>query len=161
MISFSLQCSNGHRFDAWFSSSDAFDMQAERGLLSCPVCGDEAITRALMAPAVRPSRKAASVPVQPTEPPRGEATLLPPERPGSADNPDSERLRTMIRALREAVRENGTDVGAAFPEEARKIHYGETEERGIYGQASLEEAKSLVEEGIEILPIPSLPDDKN
>lgn len=162
MISLKLQCSNGHLFDGWFASSASFESQVERGLLTCPHCGDTTITRALMAPAIRPSRSAARHPSDEREiAPAGEVTILPPEPASGPVDPDVAKMRAMVKALRDAVRENGTDVGKAFPEEARKIHYGEAEERGIYGQATLDDAKALWDEGIEVVPLPSLPEDKN
>lgn len=178
MIKYRVICEQGHAFDAWFASSATFDDQAGRGNVACPTCGSTAVERALMAPAVRSSRRqeepAAKAPrpadAKPDtaaegdrQPPAGESGGTPAE----ADAPVRlARLEAMQKAYLEAVRQvrahivaNATDVGARFPEEARKIHYGESETRNIYGQASPEEARELVEEGIDVTPFPHLPED--
>lgn len=139
MISFNLHCDKEHAFEGWFSSNADFDAQVERKLVSCPLCGSHAISKALMAPAVAVSRDK-------------------PERPLAMD-PDRREMMGKLRQMVKTVRENSEDVGERFPEEARKIHHGETEARGIIGKASGEEAKALVEEGIEIAPLPELPED--
>jgi hypothetical protein len=139
MIQYALRCGSGHRFDAWFKSADAFDRQADQGLLSCPQCGSSEIEKALMAPAV--------------------AKTLDPSPVG----PVTERARmvAMMRALKSKIEAEADYVGAEFAEEARRIHYGEAEERGIYGEASRDEVVELIDEGIEIMPLPILPDDQN
>ncbi|UOM36069.1 DUF1178 family protein [Acuticoccus sp. I52.16.1] len=185
MIHYSLRCDDGHRFDGWFASSSAFETQHERGLLACPHCGSVAVQRALMAPAVvagrEPSRstETAPDPAAPSAPTGGGAGVAggggtnAPAQPArsepAAPSPSSialmderaHKLRTLIKAMHAAVKEVGTDVGRSFPEEARRIHYGEAEARGIYGQADAEEARALLEEGIDILPLPNLPDEQN
>lgn len=143
MIRFNLKCEKGHAFDAWFSSSGDFDSQAERGLVTCPHCGSAKVEKALMAPAVSHGTR------------RGE------ERPTLAmDSETTDRIRK-IKELVAAVRANSEDVGDRFAEEARKIHYGESDPRGIIGRADLEDAKALAEEGIAFAPLPSFPDDAN
>ena len=140
MIRFALACEHGHGFDAWFSSGASYDEQAEARAIVCPACGSYAVSKAPMAPAVLQGR----------------------ERP--ADSPaEGERTRTyaIVKGLREHLKKNADDVGRAFPEEARKIHYGETETRSIYGEATAEEAKALHEEGIPAVPLPKLPEEHN
>jgi hypothetical protein len=142
LIKYTLSCDGGHSFDGWFSSSADFDRQAELGLVSCPVCGSASVAKELMAPSVSTSRK------------KDEAKVL------MMDQARKEAV-AKIRELVTAIRENSDDVGEKFPEEARKIHYGEAEERGLIGKATADEARALLEEGIEIAPLPVLPDDVN
>lgn len=142
MIRFSLSCDTGHAFEGWFSNNAEFDRQKDSGLLSCPVCGSVAVSKLLMAPAVTTGRQK-------------EAT--------HAIAVDAAQ-RAALAKLREAVAEiraQSEDVGERFPEEARKIHYGEADARGIIGQASAVEVRALLDEGIEIAPLPTLPDDVN
>jgi hypothetical protein len=131
MIHYTLVCEEGHSFDGWFRDSEAFESQVERRLVACPFCASTTVSRGVMAPHVARSRE------------------------------DASRLQRMIRELREKVVEGTEDVGERFPEEARKIEDGEAERRPIRGRATFEEAKALLEEGIEILPIPELPSDGN
>jgi hypothetical protein len=142
MIRFALVCEHGHDFDAWFASGDAYDGQAEARAVICPDCGSSAVRKAPMAPAVKKRRKEQS---------RGPDPKL------------GERKKTyaFLKGLRAHVEANAENVGPAFPEEARKMHYGEVETRSIYGEASLEEARSLQEEGIPAVPLPVLPEDHN
>ncbi|GEO86355.1 MULTISPECIES: DUF1178 family protein [Alphaproteobacteria] len=142
MIRYSLSCEKGHDFEGWFSESADFDRQLAGGLLTCPVCGSLQVTKVLMAPSVSTARGKEAV----------HALAV------------SEAQKVAVATLKQAVasiRANSEDVGERFPEEARKIHYGETEARGIIGEASLAEVKALVDEGIEIAPLPVLPDDVN
>ncbi len=130
MIVYNLQCKNSHEFEGWFKDSAAFDAQQKSGKLVCPVCDSRKVEKAPMAPAVSGTKKAA---------------------------PSAEELRQMrqfVSGWRKFVTENSEYVGSRFPEEARKIHYGETEERRIYGEASVEEAMELIEEGVEVAPLP-------
>ncbi len=143
MIKFNLGCDNGHEFEIWFGSSQDFDNQKERKLLTCPHCGSSEVEKMLMAPSVTTGRKKDQM-----------------VQVANMQNAQKEIL-TKMRELRDKVIETGEDVGSKFPEEARKIHYGETEARGIYGQASMEEATELAEEGVEFLPLPELPEDQN
>jgi hypothetical protein len=171
MIHYALRCDDDHAFDGWFASSDAFDRQQKAGLLCCPVCGSPEVDRALMAPAVATRRgRERDDATRKTTPP-GDATPEPPS-PAQPETPPpganvmlrdhhAAELRAALKTLREAVEKHGVNVGRAFPEEARRIHYGEAEPRGIYGQADLEEARELIEEGISILPLPVLPDERN
>ena len=138
MIKYQLMCDKDHEFAGWFQSSDAFDAQVRRKLVDCPTCGSTKVRKALMAPSVATSRKKTEV---------STATR-------------AEMMKAM-RELRRKVEENAEYVGPRFAEEARRIHYKETEEKGIYGEASLDEAKELAEEGIDFLPLPVLPEDQN
>lgn len=130
MILYELRCPSDHRFEGWFRNSDAFEAQQTAYEIACPVCGDRQVDRALMAPAV--GRKANSL-------------------------PDPAQAITLLRTLRKVVEESHENVGDRFAEEARKIHYGETEQRGIYGQATEEEAEELADEGIEVGRLPWVP----
>lgn len=142
MIRYSLTCENAHEFEGWFAESGDFDRQVESGFLTCPVCNSAAITKLLMAPSVATARKKE-------------------ERQTLAMDAARKEAMTRLKEAVAAIKANAEDVGAKFPEEARKIHYGEADARGIIGQATLEEAQSLVEEGIEVAAIPVLPEDVN
>lgn len=173
MISFALACSKGHRFDAWFRGGSDYESQRAAGLLSCPVCGDGSIGKALMAPRVSTARskaKAAQEVHQAMQAAR--ATLAADSGEAGGGKPLAtlpgrlEDAPAPVKAYVEAVRklrreiEAGTeDVGARFAEEARRMHLGEAEERPIRGEASLEEAAALDEEGIDVFLIPALPED--
>lgn len=135
MIVYSLQCSKGHAFEGWFKDSASYDSQESDGKLVCPVCDTRKVRKAPMAPAL-PSAVG--------------------ERKDVAGNvPDELRkMRKFVTGLRKYVEENAEYVGERFPDEARKIHYGETEERHIYGEASLKEANELIEEGVDVAPLP-------
>ena len=141
MIRFALICDRGHDFDAWFGSGDSSDEQIEARAVTCPRCGSAKVKKAPMAPAVKRSNAAA-----PAE------TLGPSDR---------KKTYAFLKGLRAHLEANAEHVGPAFPEEARKMHYGESKARSIYGEASLEEAKALHEEGIPAVPLPLLPKDHN
>jgi len=141
LISFSLTCENAHEFEGWFRSNDDFETQKKRKLVGCPVCGSHKIEKALMAPAVSTSRKQ--------------------EKIALAVNAQQREALAQLKALSEKIRENSDYVGDKFAEEARKIHFGETEARGIYGEATPEEAKSLVDDGVDFMPLPVFPEDRN
>ena len=149
MICFSLHCGNDHTFEGWFRDGASFDRQAEEGSVACPTCGDSTVRKAMMAPAV--VRSAVRVVAAPAEAPVAAAPAPMPDHAKAAV------MMAMLRKMREHVEKNFENVGERFPEEARRIHYGEADEREIFGQASLEEAKELVEEGIAIRPLPDLP----
>jgi hypothetical protein len=168
MIHYDLRCAEGHTFDGWFASSAAFERQREESLLACPVCGSAAVDRALMAPALSKGREPAPAgPERTSGEPANETRdtgqeVIPPAQSGGTILDDrATQVRNAIRALRKAVETHGVDVGRAFPEEARRIHNGETEPRGIYGQAEPDEARALLDEGVPVLPIPTLPDERN
>ena len=144
MIRFALTCEDGHVFDAWFSSGDSYDEQTEAGVIVCPDCGSVEVRKAPMAPAVLRGRGQ-------TPAPENESLAL----------AAGKQTYAFLKGLRAHLEANADDVGKNFPEEARKIHYGEKEERNIYGEASAEEAKALHEEGIPALPLPKLPEEHN
>jgi hypothetical protein len=163
MISYSLCCERGHHFDSWFQDSAAYEKQVKRGLVSCPVCESTKIEKAIMAPRIARKRRG-EAPAPPSETP-AEAPATTPAAVQSAPMPlmsAAEReLRSKIKELHEHIAKNADHVGNKFPDEARKMHYGESKPRPIYGEASPKEAKELIEEGIDITPLPVLPDDRN
>lgn len=152
MIKYALACDKGHSFESWFADSAAYDKQAKRGLIACPQCGSAKVEKAIMAPRLSGTRKRA-VPQ--------EAVATPEKTPVAVMSPVEQELRAKLKELREHIVKNADNVGEKFPEEARKIHYGETEHRSIYGVASIDDAKELAEEGIDVHPIPVLPDERN
>ncbi|MBO9473520.1 DUF1178 family protein [Shimia sp. R10_1] len=148
MINYTLKCAEGHRFDSWFQSAEAFDKLKASGMVACAVCGDTQVEKAMMAPRVRPARKAASkAPEQ--EAPRAEAKPA----PGALSAPASPAEQA-LRDLRKHVEANSDYVGKDFASEARAMHEGSTPERAIYGEAKPEEAKALIEEGVPVAPLP-------
>jgi hypothetical protein len=147
MIRYDLICDQGHGFDSWFRDSATYDKQAKRHLVVCPVCDSPKVSKQLMAPGIpaKANRK--------TDEPARVFT-------GPAD-PSQQILVKMMRELRKQVEKNADYVGDRFAEEARRIHYNEVEKRGIYGEATSEDAKALIEEGIEVHPLPVLPEEGN
>ena len=141
MIRFSLICENAHEFEGWFRSNDDFETQRKRALVDCPHCGSMKVEKALMAPAVSTSRKQ--------------------EKIALAMGEQQRRVMAEMKAFAERMKSDADYVGERFAEEARKIHFGEADARGIYGAATLEEARSLAEDGVEFMPLPSFPDDRN
>jgi hypothetical protein len=133
VIVYSLSCSAGHEFEGWFSSGTAYDEQLAGGKLVCPVCESRHVSKAPMAPAL-----SGAVGKQKSEPPAHELR----------------RMRQFMTGLRKHVMETAENVGRDFPEEARKIHYGETEERPIYGEATVKDAMELLDEGVNVAPLP-------
>lgn len=146
MIKYSLICEQEHDFEGWFGSSEDYDKQRKRGFVECPQCGSKKISKALMAPGVSGTKKSNN---DPSKVLANVAPQLP------------EEVVTKIREIKQHIEKNSENVGDKFPEEARKIHYGESEARGIYGKATVEEAAGLAEEGVNVVPIPDLPEDKN
>jgi hypothetical protein len=171
MIRYALNCDQGHTFESWFQNSAAYDKQAKRSLVTCPVCGSAKIEKAIMAPrlanadAVAPEPPALPAPQAPVPISAMLPAAMPPAPPAKAQAammlPPERELRQKLKELRDHITKNASYVGPRFPEEARKIHYGETERRSIYGEASSDEAKELHDEGIEFHPLPILPDDQN
>jgi len=149
VIRYALCCEAGHTFESWFSNSTAFDRQAVRGLVTCPMCGSAKVEKAIMAPALGGSREA------PASAPEPEKT------PVAIVSKEEVELRKKLKELRDHIVKSVDYVGEKFPEEARRMHYGEIEHRSIYGEASPDAAKSLAEEGIEFHPLPRLPDERN
>jgi len=160
MIRYSLRCDHGHEFESWFQSSSAYEQQEKRKLVNCPACGSAKVERAIMAPQIvsRKGRKIAAP--EPAAAP-GPAT----EVTAPASTPllmaQERELRAKLKELRDHIVNNADNVGERFPTEARKMHYGDIEHRPIYGEASPDEARALIEEGVEVSPLPMLPEDRN
>lgn len=138
MILYQLKCSHDHQFEAWFRDSADFDSQAGQGIIACPFCADSRISKALMSPNL------------------------------NAKKPDKDKIsqaaakiRQQMNGLRKHVSDNADYVGRDFPEEARRIHYKEAEERGIYGEATSDDVRDLIDEGVEVFPLPPAPEDQN
>lgn len=148
MIRYKLQCHKRHEFEGWFKSIAAYDRQAKRGLVECPQCGSIKVEKAIMAPRLAKSKEeSAPIPVANPEAAKKAATR--------------QEMIDLMRKLRAEIEKNSDYVGPKFAEEARKIHYEEAESRGIHGEATPNEARELLEEGIEVYPLPALPEDKN
>jgi hypothetical protein len=137
LIVYSLHCEDGHAFEGWFGSSAAYDEQSASGKLTCPICDTRKISKAPMAPAVSGTKSKGTSPEE------------------------TRKLRQFATGIRKYVVENAEYVGPKFPEEARKIHYGESDDRHIYGEATLKEAKEMVEEGLDVAPLPPDPGEAN
>ena len=152
MICYALACEAGHGFESWFRSSDDFDAQAKRGLVACPVCNSVKVQKQVMAPRLARTDRA-EVPEAPA--------IADEAAPVALVDDKARALRALIGEFRKQLAANSEDVGSAFAEEARKIHYGESEERSIHGQATAKEAQALAEEGVGFLPLPMLPDERN
>jgi len=162
VIRYTLACKNGHSFESWFANADAFDKQAKRGLVACPACGSSKVEKSIMAPAVTGARKGRkSAKPEDSRAHAEQSTSSPAKTPVAIVSEQERELRTKLRELRDHLTKNADYVGQKFPEEARKMHYGEIEHRSIYGEASPDDAKALHEEGIEFHPLPVLPDDRN
>jgi len=178
MIRYALNCERGHAFESWFQNSAAYDKQAKRALVTCPACGSAKVEKAIMAPRLARGDAVAPAPPVPLPAPSAPPTAapaapappaqtppLPPVTAGKSPvaimSPMERELRQKLKELREHVTKNANYVGQRFPEEARKMHYGEIEHRSIYGEASPDDAKALHEEGIEFHPLPILPDEFN
>ena len=161
MIRYNLRCERGHTFESWFQSSSAYEVQEKRKLVNCPACGSAKVERAIMAPQIVSKKgresaapaPAASTDVASTEvAAQGSTPLL---------MAQERELRAKIKELRDHIVKNADNVGDRFPNEARKMHYGDIEHRPIYGEASPDEARALIDEGVEVSPLPVLPDDRN
>jgi hypothetical protein len=160
MIRYTLRCRQDHSFESWFQDSAAYDSQAKRKLVTCPVCGSAEVEKAIMAPRIVSKKGREKAPAR-----------APTETPAPAETPATEstslmmaqerELRAKIKELRDHIVKNADNVGERFPNEARAMHYGDKEHRPIYGEASPEEARALVDEGVEVSPLPTLPEDRN
>jgi hypothetical protein len=137
MIRFSLRCEQDHEFEGWFRNNDDFDTQVEKQLVSCPLCNSHKVDKALMAPSVATSRRQEKIAIA------------------------MSKMANELREMAKKVKENSDYVGSDFAEEARKIHFGEAEQRGIYGEATPDEVESLVDDGVDVMPLPVFPDDHN
>jgi len=141
VIHYSLVCDNDHKFEAWFRNAEAYDEQSSRGIVTCPICSSEKVGKGLMAPSVS----------------RANSDKV----PLSIGHPHQSQLREALRALRNKVTAEADYVGDKFADEARKIHFKEIDPRGIYGEATREEVASLIEEGVDFMPLPSIPEEHN
>jgi hypothetical protein len=157
MIRYTLNCDQGHTFESWFANSAAYDKQAKRSLIACPVCNSTKVEKAIMAPRLARKDKSSAINVtNETEAPGPAANA-----PVAMMSPQEQEFRAKLKELRDHLVANADNVGKKFPEVARKMHYGEIEHRSIYGEASPQDAKELSEEGIEFHPLPALPDERN
>lgn len=183
MIRYALVCTKRHEFESWFANSAAYDRQQKRGLVTCPVCGSAKVNKALMTPRLAPSTRSVQMPAAPpaaaaqaeaspampgasatgvaAAPAPTAASEPVPAAPVAMLSPQEQEVRKKLKELRDHLVKNAENVGQRFPEEARKMHYGETDHRSIYGIASPEDAKALSDEGIEFSPLPVLPDERN
>jgi hypothetical protein len=159
MILYRLRCSKGHEFESWFKDSKSYERQEKKSLIGCAVCGDAKVTRALMAPRLgtKGNKKTAAMTSEaPAAPPAPAPTPQQQQMAALAKHMPKEMRETLLK-LREQVEKNCEHVGPKFAEEARKIHYGESDKRGIYGETSDEEAEALADEGIEFGRLPWVP----
>ena len=167
MIRYALVCERGHHFESWFQDSAAYDKQVKRGLVNCPQCGSARVEKAIMAPRLsttaKKRRTSVEAPAPAAETPATPAAPAPVATPAPVAmiSPQEQEFRTKLKELRDHLTRNADNVGPKFPEEARKMHYGEIDHRSIYGEASPQDAKDLHEEGIEFHPLPVLPDERN
>ena len=155
MIRYALRCTDGHAFDSWFQSADAFDTLRGRGLVECPDCGSTEVTKALMAPRVTTARTKADAPA----PERAAGVPVPP-KPDAPVTMMRPALAAMAR-LRKRIEESSDWVGRSFAKEARAIHEGDAPDRPIWGEATAEEAKAMIEDGLPVAPLPFGPRTKS
>lgn len=160
MIRYRLQCEKGHSFEGWFQGSEAFDRQVKRKQVTCVRCGSHKVSKALMAPNVVTSERKAKR-KQPVEAALPAPATSSDAAPAAAIGPEQRELIRRMRKLRDEMLAKSEYVGPKFAEEARRIHAKESEARGIHGEANLEDVRSLVEDGIDVFPVPVLPDDLN
>ncbi|WP_029353558.1 DUF1178 family protein [Bosea sp. 117] len=155
MILYQLRCAADHEFESWFRDSSAYDAQRKQKLVTCPLCGSPEVEKAIMAPALgRGTRKAEEpAPAAPAEEAAPAKVALMSEK--------EQALREMLKAVRQHVEANADYVGDEFASLARQMHEGDVEKRSIYGEASPDEVRALVEDEIEVHPLPSLPDERN
>ncbi|MGH7056540.1 MAG: DUF1178 family protein, partial [Acetobacteraceae bacterium] len=157
MIHYQIRCSRGHEFDGWFKDSRGFDCQVESGFVECPVCRGTDVARALMAPALpraaaAPTNEKEAQAAEPTPKPAPEPLTHAPMAVTGSGMPD--QMRAVFQRIRSEVEKNCDYVGPSFTEEARRMHRGESKRRGIYGEATPEQAESLSDEGISVARIP-------
>ena len=173
MIKYALICDQGHTFESWFSNAEGYDTQVKRGFVECPTCQTKQVSKAMMAPSVSTSRRkeairaqtaamaAAATQAQAASAPPAPAVATEPSQPVALLDEGQQALRAMVRELHEKLTENSTDVGDRFTTEARDMQSGEAPMRAIHGRATLDEAKALIEEGVPVMPLPTLPDEWN
>ncbi|MFA3917513.1 DUF1178 family protein [Ruegeria hyattellae] len=151
MIQYALKCSHGHGFDSWFQSAAAYDKLRAAGMVACAICGDQHVEKAVMTPRVRPARNAVDVP---NSPPKPQSEAVPLNVPRNA-------AEKALAELRKRVEDTSDYVGREFASEARKMHLGDAPARAIYGEAKLDEARALVEDGVPVAPLPFVPNRKS
>ena len=178
MIKYALICDQGHTFESWFSNAEGYETQVKRGFVECPTCQTKQVSKAMMAPSVSTSRRKEAIRAQTAAmtaaamqaQAHSAAAASAPPAPAAAPEPaqplalldeGQQALRAMVRELHEKLTENSTDVGDRFTTEARDMQSGDTPLRPIHGRAPLEEAKALIEEGVPVMPLPTLPDEWN
>jgi len=157
MIRYALQCERGHAFESWFKNSSAYESQVKRKLVSCPACGTAKVEKAIMAPRIVGKKAAES----PENPPAAPADVVAAPASTPLLMAQERELRAKLKELRDHIVKSADNVGERFPNEARKMHYGDIEHRPIYGEASPDEARALIDEGVEVTPLPVLPEDRN
>jgi len=155
MIRYMLKCDQDHQFESWFRSADAFDTLCAQAQVSCPICGSEKVTKAMMAPRVSTTRVTGDTPSAQPDPAPAQITSH--TAPLAPDHPTPEQIERAMAKLRAEVEQNSDYVGVEFADEARKIHTGDAPARAIYGEANFEDTKALLEDGVPILPLPFLP----
>jgi hypothetical protein len=155
MIRYALVCTKGHTFESWFSNSAGYDKQAKRGLVTCPTCGSAKVEKAIMTPQLSGGTKNDVAETAAAATPATASAMV------AMMSPQEAEFRRKLKDLRDHLTKNADYVGTKFPEEARKMHYGEVDHRSIYGEATPQETKELHEEGVEIHPLPMLPDERN
>ncbi len=148
MIQYALKCSEGHSFDSWFQSAEAYDKLALAGLVTCAACGSTKVEKAIMTPRVQPARSAAATPQAPAAEPAAKL-----------GEPASD-MEKAVAEVRKQIEQNSDYVGTDFASEARAMHVGDAPERSIYGEANLEDAKSLIDDGVPVTPLPFMPNRK-
>ena len=161
MIRYALRCDGDHTFESWFQSSSAYEAQVKRKLVTCPICNSTKVDKAIMAPRIVGKKGRGRA----TPPPEPAATTAAPDAAQSGSTSlmlaQERELRTKLKELRDHIVKNADNVGERFANEARAMHYGDKEHRPIYGEASPDEAKALIDEGIDVSPLPVLPEDRN
>jgi hypothetical protein len=171
MIRYALQCERGHAFESWFQDSASYDKQAKRGLVTCPTCNSSKVEKSIMAPQIprkgRTTEQRVGEEKAARARSRAKTTDTAAAKPAKPDAPEpvmlaqERELRAKLKELRDHIKASSDNVGDQFPEQARKMHYGEIEHRPIYGEASPKEAKELIKEGVDVMPLPVLPEDRN
>lgn len=156
MIRYTLKCENDHSFDSWFQSADAFDKLQGAGMNACPDCGSVKVAKSLMAPRVTTARKKATAPAEPAPTPKTTQPPAPAKTTTPLSAPQSEAEAAIAR-MKSEVEKNSEYVGMSFADEARAMHDGDIDARPIWGEAKPEEAKSLIEDGVPVLPLPFTP----
>jgi hypothetical protein len=161
MIRYSLRCERDHTFESWFQDSSAYDSQVKRKLVSCPVCDSVKVEKAIMAPRIVGKGRERTEPQPEAAAPPASTETAAAAAPTPLVMAQERELRAKLKELRDHIVKNADNVGERFPNEARAMHYGDKEHRPIYGEASPDEAKALVDEGIDVSPLPVLPEDRN